>query len=156
MAAVSYQIVTEEELPAAERAAIGRLLGDAFSADDPEQEAYLRAHGHWGDPPLRRVLARREAVVGQLSVFRMGTGVMGLGDIAVVPEERGRGIATELVAKALGVCGDEVVLTRTVALREVFAEHGFEPVELPQLVPDPHWIGRGDLSRVGRLELIDV
>jgi hypothetical protein len=60
------------------------------------------------------------------------------------------------VARGLRLCGDHVVLTRTIALRSVLAEHGFAPVQLAQLFPDPHWLGRGDLSRVGRLELTDV
>ncbi len=156
LAGVEYQVVVEEELSGTERAAIGELLGDAFSTDDAEQDAYLRAQGHWGDAPIVRVLALRDGIVGQISLFRMGAGVMGLGDIAVAPSSRGRGIARALVARALSLCDDDVVLTRTVLLRELFADHGFEPVRLAQLVPDPNWLGRGDLARIGELELHDV
>jgi GNAT superfamily N-acetyltransferase len=152
-----YTIVREDEITDADRAALGALLADSFSADDPEQESYLRAHAHWGDRPFVRVIAHCEThIVGQQSVFQMGPGVIGLGDIAVSVSHRGMGIARELVNRVLRLCRDQVVLTRTLALRSVFTEHGFRPVQLPQLVPDPHWIGRGDVSRVGRLELNDV
>ena len=156
---IRLETVAEDALGGARRAALGDLLADAFiDADGAELAAYLRVHAHWGVEPLARVIALDgPRIVGQVSVHRMGLDVMGLGGGAVVASHRRRRIMAGLLARGLELCGDDVVLARTVPLRALLChEFGFRPVQLPQLVPSPHWLGRGDLSRVGELELNDV
>jgi hypothetical protein len=159
MPAIRFETLSEDAVTDAQRAALGELLADAFiDTDGPELAAYVREHAHWSVPPLARVLAfDGPNIVGQLSVYRMGPGVMGLGAGAVVPSHRGRRIMTRLLADGLEVCGDDVVLGRTIPLRSVMCrELGFRPVQLPQLVPSPHWVVRGDVARIRELEIDDV
>jgi Acetyltransferase (GNAT) domain len=156
---IRFETVAEDALGGAQRAALGDLLADAFiDTDGPEQAAYLRMHAHWGVEPLARVIAwDGPRIVGQVSVHHMGLHVMGLGGGAVAPSYRRRRIMAGLIARGLELCGGDVVLARTVPLRGLLCnEFGFRPVQLPQLVRSPHWLGRGDLSRVGELELNDV
>jgi hypothetical protein len=156
---IRFETVPENAVVGAQRAALGDLLADAFiDTDGPEQAAYLRIHAHWSVEPLARVIALDgPRIVGQVSVYRMGPDVMGLGGGAVAPSHRRRKIMTALLARGLELCGDDVVLARTIPLRSLLCdEFGFRPVQLPQLVRSPHWLGRGDLSRVGELELNDV
>jgi GNAT superfamily N-acetyltransferase len=156
---IRFETVAADALGGAQRAALGDLLADAFiDADGPEQAAYVRVHAHWSVEPIVRVIALDgPRIVGQVSVYRMGPDVMGLGGGAVAPSHRRRRIMARLLARGLELCGDDVVLARTVPLRALLCdEFGFRPVQLPQLVRSPDWLGRGDLSRVGELELNDV
>ena len=64
---------------------------------------------------------------------------------------------TSLIERALELCGDDAVLTRTGPMRSLYLDKlGFQPVQLPQLAPYPDWLGRGDLSRIGELEIDNV
>jgi peptidoglycan/xylan/chitin deacetylase (PgdA/CDA1 family) len=159
MPAIRFETRREDAVTDAQRAELGALLADAFIEEDgAEMAAYVREHAHWSVPPLVRVLAfDGPRIVGQVSAYRMGPGVMGLGAGAVAPSHRGRRIMTRLLADGLEACGDDVVFGRTIPLSSVMCrELGFRPVQLPQLVPSPHWVARGDLSRVGELEIDDV
>jgi predicted N-acetyltransferase YhbS len=159
MPAIRFETLPEDAVTDAQRVALGEPLADAFiDTDRPELAAYVREHARWSVPPLDRVLAfDGPNIVGQVAVYRMGAGVMGLGAGAVVPSHRGRRIMTRLLAGGLEVCDDDVVLARTIPLRSVMCrEFGFRPVQLPQVVPSPHWVARGDVARIGELEIDDV
>jgi predicted N-acetyltransferase YhbS len=86
--------------------------------------------------PAFRTLARVDGeVVGQQSAFRIDTDpssrLFGLGDVAVHPDHRGRGIARSLIRLAVEQArerGAEVILTDTVAVATTFQALGFRPV----------------------------
>lgn len=130
---VQVELIYEEELSSEDRQTLGELIAAAFGDDDPREQAY------WGQTqPALRLLAREDRViVAQQSIFEMQSRpvrrVFGLGDLVVRTDHRGQGLARDLVERAVDICrarGAEVILTRTVALRSVFARLGFQPAEI--------------------------
>lgn len=126
-------LVEEQRLDPALRAAVGELLA-AILDDGP---AY-RGAGWRTLRPRFRVLALDACgrLGGQVSAFAVGTqpdvGLFGLGDLAVDPRRRGRGVARELCAAAVDGArrrGAGVLLTKTQPMRKVLVELGFAAVE---------------------------
>jgi peptidoglycan/xylan/chitin deacetylase (PgdA/CDA1 family)/predicted N-acetyltransferase YhbS len=125
-------VVAEAELGEAELAELSALLAQSMTRLGAEyaQRPWRRVR------PEFRVLARVDgSIVGQVSVFRIGTRpprrLYGLGDNAVLRPWRGRGIARRLVATAIEEAwrrGAEVVVGDTVALRREGQSLGFAPV----------------------------
>jgi predicted N-acetyltransferase YhbS len=143
---------------AGEREHTGALLAAAF-----EWEGYAD-EGWRAVAPAGRLLALDgAAVVGSQSLFRLrcepaSIAVIGFGDLAVAARYRHRGIARELITRALdaverrGQLGDyDAMLVATVALRTTFVRHGFAPVEAGQLRP-----GRSGAGEVARSWLVKV
>jgi predicted N-acetyltransferase YhbS len=126
------QLVDEALLGKADRESIATLLAEAFE----RHKALYRTRGWRTIPPTFRGLARSGAnVVGQVSVFDIPTHprrrVFGLGDLAVTPDHRRRGVARSLIEQAVEECwrrSADIILTDTAVLRQPFIELGFASV----------------------------
>ena len=126
------EFIAEALLEESDRESIATLLAGAFGR---HKDSY-RTRGWRTIPPTFRVIARADAqIVGQLSVFDIATDpqrrLFGLGDVAVTPDRRRRGVARSLVEHAVEECwrrGADVVLTDTGVLRQVFIALGFAPI----------------------------
>ncbi len=130
---VALELIYEQDLSSEDRKALGELIAEGFADEGPREQAY------WGETrPLLRLLAREDrAIIGQQSVFWIESSpvrrVYGLGDLTVRADRRGSGRARELIEKAVDICRArqaEVILTRTVAMRSVFEQHGFRCAEI--------------------------
>jgi predicted N-acetyltransferase YhbS len=131
---IDYRVqpVDEAQLAKSDRESIAMLLAEAF---ERHKELY-RTRGWRTIPPTFRVLARSGAdIVGQVSVFDIPTHpprrLFGLGDLAVRPDRRRRGVARALMEQAVQECwrrSADIILTDTAVLRQPFIELGFAPV----------------------------
>lgn len=125
-------VLDEQALGAPLRGAVGELLA-AILDDGPR----YRGRGWRTLRPSFRVIALAGGeLVAQVSAFavtsRPDVRVYGLGDLAVDPCHRGRGIARRLcveVADEAGRRGAGVVLAKTRPMRKVLSELGFVAVE---------------------------
>jgi GNAT superfamily N-acetyltransferase len=79
---------------------VGRAFDSPDFATGPSTVAN-RALGFGDDAPFRHFLCRMEGTWVGASTLSLGAGVAGLGNIATLPEWRGRGIGTAVAAAAL-------------------------------------------------------
>jgi GNAT superfamily N-acetyltransferase len=132
VAGTSIVTVAESDLGAEERRRIGDLLAGILDEGPRYRDRAWRTL-----PPLFRSLAVAPsgAVVGQASGFAVqawpAVRVMGLGDLAVEPAWRGRGLARGLCSAVVREAWERdagVLLAKTRPMRRVLADLGFEPV----------------------------
>lgn len=127
-----FVLVEEGDLDAELRAGVGMLL--AATLDDGP--AYVRTGWRTLIPFVRAVAVTGDGIpVGHAAGFRVPcrphAEVRGLGDVAVDPRHRGRGIARRLCAMATAACWDdgaELVVAKTRPLRGVAADLGYRAV----------------------------
>lgn len=134
---LSFQLRRPDQMAAAERAELGRLILSGFPLAhrfyDQEMLERLRAEAWRTVPPVAHLIAYtdKHRPVGQQSLFHLaapGLDVYGLGDIVVAHAFRGRGIARQLVVRAVDEArraGAQAICTRTTKLAGVFADLGF-------------------------------
>jgi ribosomal protein S18 acetylase RimI-like enzyme len=79
---------------------VARAFDDPAFAEGTSVRAFRR-YGFGDDAPFRHFLCRVEGVSVGASTLSLSAGVAGLGNIAVVPEWRRRGIGTAVAAAAL-------------------------------------------------------
>jgi GNAT superfamily N-acetyltransferase len=132
VAGTSIVTIAEGGLSADERRRIGELLAGILD----EGHRY-RERGWRTLPPLFRSLAVTASgeVVGQVSGFGVqawpAVRVIGLGDLAVDPSWRGRGLARALCSAVVCEAWErdaDVLLAKTRPMRRVLADLGFQPV----------------------------
>jgi ribosomal protein S18 acetylase RimI-like enzyme len=119
------------ERPAMEAWVAARAASNGWS--ERTAGAWLTMHlglGFEESEPLQHLVARMGGrPVGTASVFLERDGTAGIYHIEVVPEARGRGIATWLTAAAIGLAADQgaarVVLTSTQAALGLYRRLGF-------------------------------
>jgi GNAT superfamily N-acetyltransferase len=124
-------VLDERRLGAPRLAEIGELLAGILD-DGP---SYRGAGWRTLRPSFRALALDAGRLVGQVSAFDVATepdvGLWGLGDLAVQPSHRGRGIARRLCAAAVAEArgrGAGVLLAKTRPMRKVLAELGFAAV----------------------------
>jgi len=79
---------------------VGRAFDDPGFADRPSVVSFRR-YGFGDDAPFRHYLLRLEGWPVGAATLSLGAGVAGLGNIAVVPEARRRGVGAAVAAAAL-------------------------------------------------------
>jgi GNAT superfamily N-acetyltransferase len=129
---MDISVVDERRLGAPLLAEIGALLAGILD-DGP---SYRAAGWRTLRPGFRGLALDAGRPVGQVSGFAVATqpdiGLWGLGDLAVHPSRRGRGVARQLCAAAVAEARDRgagVLLAKTRPMRKVLAELGFVAVE---------------------------
>jgi GNAT superfamily N-acetyltransferase len=115
---ISYELVSEDDLDDATLRELSGLLSSVMRRLGPQyaERPWRRLR------PEHRGIARMDGeIVGQLSAFRVGTDpprvLYGLGDLAVAPRARGRGVAVWLGDVLTQECwrrGGEILLVDTV------------------------------------------
>jgi predicted N-acetyltransferase YhbS len=163
--AYTFDRVSERHLRVNDRRHLGRLLAHAFGDEEVRQAA------HYGDPPSVRVIARHNGVpVAQAGVFRLRTPreshitVLGIGDVAVHPAHRGRGLARATVTRALAIAHGQhpqLIVARSEPLKSLLARHGFRPILASALPLDDFdnwmaWTPTGELPHITELDPSDV
>ena len=128
-----FLIVGEDGVERALRGGLATLL--AATLDDGER--YLRRAWRTLRPTFRVIALHEDEgePVGQASCFwvpcRPATPLLGLGDVAVAPDHRRRGVARTLCALATEEgwrLHASAMLAKTKPLRAVLGDLGFEPV----------------------------
>jgi GNAT superfamily N-acetyltransferase len=126
-----FLIVGEDGVERALRGGLATLL--AATLDDGER--YLRRAWRTLRPTFRVIALEEGEPVGQASCFwvpcRPATPLLGLGDVAVAPDHRRRGVARTLCALATEEgwrLHASAMLAKTKPLRAVLGDLGFEPV----------------------------
>ncbi len=135
----AVEVVDEQGLRREDRRAVGELLAAAFDY------AGYREDGHRGVVPEFRVLVRGRGgrLLGQRSAFRLendrGLVAYGLGDAAVHPPARRRGIGAALVEAGIEEArrrGAQAILTYTEPLAGHYRRRGFRPAGDMIAAPD--------------------
>lgn len=131
-APVEYEIVSESDLDETTLRELSGLLSSVMKRLGPQyaERPWRRIR------PERRAIARIEGeIVGQLSAFRIGCDpprvLYGLGDLAVAPRARGRGVAVRLGDDMTQECwrrGGEILLVDTVTHKARDFRTGHAPV----------------------------
>lgn len=129
---VDYEVVSEDDLDEATLRELSALLSGVMTrlGDQYAERPWRRLR-----PEFRAIARIGGEMVGQLSGFRVGCDparvLYGIGDLAVVPEARGRGVAVELGERTTQECwrrGGEILLVDTVTHRARDWRTGFAPV----------------------------
>lgn len=79
---------------------VGRAFEDPTYGERPSVEAFRR-YGFGDEAPFRHFLCRMGGVPAGAATLSLGAGVAGLGNIAVAPERRRRGVGAATAATAL-------------------------------------------------------
>lgn len=95
------EVIPEVELSAQDETQIVEVIRECFPTDYAGRSFYQQR-------PHVRLVRRKQVIVAQLSVFyrsiRLGgelVPIIGIGDVACLPEHRGQGIGSALMARAL-------------------------------------------------------
>lgn len=126
---MSFQIsnVEEHQLTASDEIALNQLLCSAFG-DEFGDRSYFQQRHHI------RVIARQDdQIIGQMSLcyrsIRLGADlvpIMGLGDVATAPEQRGRGVAGAMLTTAIDIVSQSAAQFFVLfGDRPIYAGHGF-------------------------------